>query len=643
MRRVFVFTLTIFLLIGFASSAQTTSAAEVTSQEWGWIDAYQTAETANDAAGMIQYARLLVDSLKGHNPSACGHYAQLLGRSLDQQELYNEAYAAFQDEFVCWGQFPDRAEWMRADQLRAEQIKPEVDLYVARPTRGEPTGRLAKQEPAFGTMLGGTIDWDPAVAGDFSKVADAYGKSYAILLVYPDWGQDLPVHLTNQARKVNGAIQVAWQPQQGLDAVQDDAYVHRFAQQLRDFGGPVYLSFGREMNGAWVPWYDDPAKYIAKFRLIAAIMHREAPNVAMVWAPNYVGDTPYEAFYPGDDAVDWVGVNVYYDPYFMGNPNARQIDADLFHAGKRANPLDPIKEIYQEYAARKPIMIAETGFGWANTKPYIEEVQWAAATLKRFYGYAPLLYPRLKAVSYFNTHVATDSAFYTLSGKPEMVEAYKQATGPDWYLGSPSAQPTTFWRPADQATLSGPTRVAVYANLGGGVSRVEYRLDGRSVASSTQLPWVASMDLSGLTGSHTITVVAYDGKGRPGSSRDYTFDASAIRVDLNGRILDFDQPPVNVNGRVLVPVRTIMEALGAEVTWDQASHTVIAHKDGSELRLQIGNPVPLKDGKPLAALDVPAQIIGGRTLVPTRFVAESFEMEVRWESDIRTVVIQPAP
>lgn len=68
---------------------------------------------------------------------------------------------------------------------------------------------------------------------------------------------------------------------------------------------------------------------------------------------------------------------------------------------------------------------------------------------------------------------------------------------------------------------------------------------------------------------------AYDKNGQAGHDRTYRFDACAIRVDLNGRYLDFDQPPVMMTDRVLVPARAILEALEAEIRWDNGSQTVI--------------------------------------------------------------------
>lgn len=640
-----VFLMTLLLTSLFVPQSAT---AAVTAQEWQWMEAAPKLEQEGDLAGAMDLWAKLVDSLKTHNYDACGLYAQKLARALDQQGRYREALAAFEDELACWGQFPDRGEWLLWDQRRVQQIRPELRAFVARPAAQEAPGRLGKHEPAFGTLLGGTIDKDPAVASDPSQVAQVYGKPYAMVLVYARWGETLPVVATRNAGAAGAALQVAWEPSHGLDAVTDSAYVHDFAKRLSEYGHPVFLRFAAEMNIKGSEWYGEPEKYKEKFALIAGIMRQEAPNVAMVWTPNYVGEAegpPTGDYYPGDQWVDWVGINLYHNPYFLGDPTSRQMFADIYYQGKRTNPLDKVKPYYEEYSRRKPIMLAETGFGWANREPYEDHSAWAAGTLKRFYGYLPLLYPRIKAIAYFNvdlniTEVPANS-HYLLSGNRLMAEAYRQATASDWYLGSSTDTTRQIWRPLEQATLQGPTRVATYVNLGdAGVSRVEYMLDGDVVATATALPWAADLNLGGLAGEHQITVRAYDMQDRLGVERTYRFDASAIRVDLDGRLLDFDQPPVNVNSRILVPVRSIIEALGAEVSWEAETRTVVAKRDGSTLRLQIDNPIPTRDGVPLKALDVPAQIIGNRTLVPARFVAENYDMDVKWDQATRTVIIR---
>ena len=106
------------------------------------------------------------------------------------------------------------------------------------------------------------------------------------------------------------------------------------------------------------------------------------------------------------------------------------------------------------------------------------------------------------------------------------------------------------------------------------------------------------------------------------NSADYT---------LNGNGKSFDAPPVIVNDRTLVPVRLITESFGADVTWDPATRTVTITLDGKELRLTIGEKVP--------GMDVPAQIINSRTMVPLRFISEYYNANVVYDSATRTITV----
>lgn len=67
---------------------------------------------------------------------------------------------------------------------------------------------------------------------------------------------------------------------------------------------------------------------------------------------------------------------------------------------------------------------------------------------------------------------------------------------------------------------------------------------------------------------------------------------------------------------------------------------MIARKGTDELRLQVDNLVPTLNGQPLPALDVTARVIGGRTMVPVRFVSENFNMDVDWDGESRKVIIR---
>lgn len=114
--------------------------------------------------------------------------------------------------------------------------------------------------------------------------------------------------------------------------------------------------------------------------------------------------------------------------------------------------------------------------------------------------------------------------------------------------------------------------------------------------------------------------------------------SGGIKVYLNGRLLSFDQPPVIINGSTLVPMRAIFEALGATVNWEAASQMVTATKGNTTIKLIIGLQTAQVNGHE-TALSQPAQIMGGRTMVPLRFIAEALNCEVNWDGPTQTITI----
>lgn len=115
--------------------------------------------------------------------------------------------------------------------------------------------------------------------------------------------------------------------------------------------------------------------------------------------------------------------------------------------------------------------------------------------------------------------------------------------------------------------------------------------------------------------------------------------AEGITVTLNNTAITFnDVKPQLVQNRTMVPLRAIFEALGLEVGWDPTTQTVTGTKEGKKIILQVGNLKASVNDVPVA-LEVSAVIIGGRTMVPARFIAESVGAEVSWEPKVRNVAI----
>ncbi|MGB9860461.1 MAG: copper amine oxidase N-terminal domain-containing protein, partial [Moorellaceae bacterium] len=115
-----------------------------------------------------------------------------------------------------------------------------------------------------------------------------------------------------------------------------------------------------------------------------------------------------------------------------------------------------------------------------------------------------------------------------------------------------------------------------------------------------------------------------------------------IPVLVDGLPVTFDVQPIIQNGRTLVPFRAIAEALNVKVYWDGTTQTISATDGKTSIRLQIGNKTAYRNDS-LILLNVPPQILGGRTLIPLRFFSEAFNCKVEWDDSINGVRIASPP
>lgn len=115
-----------------------------------------------------------------------------------------------------------------------------------------------------------------------------------------------------------------------------------------------------------------------------------------------------------------------------------------------------------------------------------------------------------------------------------------------------------------------------------------------------------------------------------------TASAGAVDLYVDTELIETDTPPTIVDGRTLVPVRAIFEAVGATVTWDGDTRTAVGIHGDVTVAIQIDNSTAYVNGEP-RTLDVPAKIINGRTMVPARFISEAMGCDVTWYQDTQTV------
>ncbi|MGE5370641.1 MAG: exo-beta-N-acetylmuramidase NamZ domain-containing protein [Solirubrobacterales bacterium] len=114
-----------------------------------------------------------------------------------------------------------------------------------------------------------------------------------------------------------------------------------------------------------------------------------------------------------------------------------------------------------------------------------------------------------------------------------------------------------------------------------------------------------------------------------------------IAVTLNGKTLSFDQPPfIDAQGRVMVPLRGIVEALGLKASWNPERKTItISGKAGPDSVFIVGHSAARVKGK-MVKMDTSPVIKSGRTLVPVRYIAEASGAEVIWDPIKRTVAVR---
>ena len=112
-----------------------------------------------------------------------------------------------------------------------------------------------------------------------------------------------------------------------------------------------------------------------------------------------------------------------------------------------------------------------------------------------------------------------------------------------------------------------------------------------------------------------------------------------IHVEYNGQAIAFpDQKPLLKDSRTLVPIRPIAESLGFDVEWNGETRTVVIRKGHDQVRLVVSQKIARKNAE-MISLDVPTQIVNGRTMVPVRFIAEALQYEVNWDQSSQTVSI----
>lgn len=296
------------------------------------------------------------------------------------------------------------------------------------------TYNSAKYEPMDGAYLGAYVLQEVSINNDMTLFNQMVGKKHVTYFKYVGYGKPFPTEWINQVKELGGIPHIAWEPNDGLDSVQDDEYLKQFAKEAGTADCPLFIRFASEMNGTWCAYSGDPVKYIDKWRLVHDVMAKEAPKAMMLWSVFTFPEYRIEQYYPGDEYVDWVGVNLY---------NVIYHNDDLYQGAMGEDPLRLLDFVYDTYSARKPIHISEYGVTHYTTTDDKYYNDYASLKLTRLYGNLLDRYPRVKAITYFNVNNVneTNDVYqyrrinnYAITTEEELIRTYSGLIQDERYL-----------------------------------------------------------------------------------------------------------------------------------------------------------------------------------------------------------------
>jgi len=183
---------------------------------------------------------------------------------------------------------------------------------------------------------------------------------------------------------------------------------------------------------------------------------------------------------------------------------------------------------------------------------------------------------------------------------------------------------------------TGTTGTSTPGNGGGPVTIINNTTNNITNATNTTNNANTSTSITGSTIANSN--VASNNKTTQTTNVENAVTVSEyVNVMVNGQPLQSDVKPfVNTDGRTMLPVRAIAEALGATVQWDEATQTATLTLGAKTVKVTIGQNSILVDGQPVA-MDTAAAIKDGRTLLPVRSVGEALGARVGWNEQTKTV------
>jgi len=209
------------------------------------------------------------------------------------------------------------------------------------------TGPIAP--PSGKAWFGPDLDWGADAPDGYEGRLGATPSTYGVEIQYPldRTAERLLLRSTRAAAAQGATLVVGLEPGVALGALTaaDARRTNTLFERIhRQYGTQLLVRFAPQMNGTWVRWGQQPTQYVRAFQGLAEAVHAGSSDAAMVWSPSYgagypfgesagrlrdlsatdverldtngdgaltAADDPYGPYWPGDTAVDWVGLSMF--------------------------------------------------------------------------------------------------------------------------------------------------------------------------------------------------------------------------------------------------------------------------------------------------------------------------------------------
>ena len=274
----------------------------------------------------------------------------------------------------------------------------------------------------------------PQAIKDYKDYEDSLGHKFEFIMTYTEFYKAFPAQLVADTYADGRIMMMTWAPfkEQGQNDVlipsiangDWDPYISEWARQVKNVGEPMFVRFGNEMNGDWIPWCDwffskDADLYVQAWQRIHKIFKEQGvDNAIFVWNPHDRSFPDFkwnsaELYYPGEEYVDWVGLTGYNN-------------GTGYYGETWRNFNEIYQSIYNEYLLKypgKPFMITE----FSSSELGGDKADWINQTMTTLRWY-----PNIRMAVWYDQ---TDGKrLYRIDSTPASKEAFRQGLANPYYL-----------------------------------------------------------------------------------------------------------------------------------------------------------------------------------------------------------------